>query len=315
MKYQQLTEGLRYQIACLRDHGLSQARIAKQLGVHPSTISRELRRNCAGQAYQPQQAHQLATARRLTSQKRTVPSDTIDFVCMALVADWSPEQISGVGDMINCPVSHEWIYRYVARDKANGGTLYRHLRQGHKRYRKGKNSKRSVIPNPVSIDERPAIVNERSRVGDWEVYTVLGKQGSGAIVSLLERKSRLYLVQYVPSKTASAVADTIISMLKPYQAHVHTITADNGSEFVEHERVAAELEAQVYFAHPYSAWERGQNENSNGLLRQYVPKGSDLSVVTAEALSAVEKRLNFRPRKCLGFKQPQVVFDELLKAA
>ncbi|WP_270668089.1 MULTISPECIES: helix-turn-helix domain-containing protein, partial [unclassified Aeromonas] len=109
MKYQQLTEGLRYQIACLRDHGLSQARIAKQLGVHPSTISRELRRNCAGQAYQPQQAHQLATARRLTSQKRTVPSDTIDFVCMALVADWSPEQISGVGDMINCPVSHEWI--------------------------------------------------------------------------------------------------------------------------------------------------------------------------------------------------------------
>ncbi|BBQ32794.1 hypothetical protein WP2W18E01_P10410 (plasmid) [Aeromonas caviae] len=119
MKYQQLTEGLRYQIACLRDHGLSQARIAKQLGVHPSTISRELRRNCAGQAYQPQQAHQLATARRLTSQKRTVPSDTIDFVCMALVADWSPEQISGVGDMINCPVSHEWIYRYVARDKAN----------------------------------------------------------------------------------------------------------------------------------------------------------------------------------------------------
>ncbi|TNI31798.1 IS30 family transposase, partial [Aeromonas veronii] len=117
------------------------------------------------------------------------------------------------------------------------------------------------------------------------------------------------------SKTASAVADTIISMLKPYQAHVHTITADNGSEFVEHERVAAELEAQVYFAHPYSAWERGQNENSNGLLRQYVPKGSDLSVVTAEALSAVEKRLNFRPRKCLGFKQPQVVFDELLKAA
>ena len=139
------------------------------------------------------------------------------------------------------------------------------------------------FPNPVSIDERPAIVNERSRVGDWEVDTVLGKQGSGAIVSLLERKSRLYLVQYVPSKTASAVADTIISMLKPYQAHVHTITADNGSEFVEHERVAAELEAQVYFAHPYSAWERGQNENSNGLLRQYVPKGSDLSVVTAEA--------------------------------
>lgn len=148
-----------------------------------------------------------------------------------------------------------------------------------------------------------------------KLFLIFNKMFTISPWSLLERKSRLYLVQYVPSKTASAVADTIISMLKPYQAHVHTITADNGSEFVEHERVAAELEAQVYFAHPYSAWERGQNENSNGLLRQYVPKGSDLSVVTAEALSAVEKRLNFRPRKCLGFKQPQVVFDELLKAA
>ncbi|SIQ40209.1 Transposase and inactivated derivatives, IS30 family [Aeromonas sp. RU39B] len=255
----------------------------------------------------------LPLTRRLPSQKRSVSSYTIDFVRMALAADWSPEQRSGVGYMIDCPVSHEWIYRYVARDKANGGTLYRHLRQEHKRHRKGKNSKRSVIPNPVSIDERPAVVNERSRVGDWEVDTMLGKQGSGAIASLLECKSRLYLVQYVPSKTASAVADTIISMLKPYKAHVHTITADNGSEFVEHERVAAELEAQVYFAHPYSALERGQNENSNGLQRQYVPKGSDLSVVTAEVLSAVEKRLNFRPRKCLGFKQSQLVFDEFLE--
>ena len=315
MKYQQLTEGLRYQIACLRDHGLTQACIAKQLGVHPSTISRELRRNRDEQVYQPQQAHQQALARRRESQKRCLPPDTIDFVRMALAADWSPEQISGVGERIDCPVSHEWIYRYVARDKANGGTLYRHLRQGHKRYRKGRNSKRSVIPNPVSIDERPAIVDERSRLGDWEVDTVLGKQGSGAIVSLVERKTRLYLVRYVPGKTASAVADAVISMLKPYKAHVHTITADNGSEFVEHERVAAALEAQVYFAHPYCSWERGQNENSNGLLRQYVPKGSDLSLVTVEALSAFERRLNFRPRKCLGFRQPQMVFDELFKAA
>ena len=218
MKYQQLTEGLRYQIACLRDHGLTQACIAKQLGVHPSTISRELRRNRDEQDYQPQQAHQRAIARRLTSQKCCVPPDTIDFVRMALAVDWSPEQISEVGERINCPVSHEWVYRYVARDKANGGTLYRHLRQGHKRYRKGRNSKRSVIPNPVSIDGRPSIVDERSRLGDWEVDTVLGKQGSGAIVSLVERKSRFYLVRYVPSKTASAVADAMISMLSPYKA-------------------------------------------------------------------------------------------------
>lgn len=130
-------------------------------------------------------------------------------------------------------------------------------------------------------------------------------------MTLAERKSRLYLVQYVPAKTATAVADAIISLLEPYKAHVHSITADNGSEFVEHERIAAALEAKFYFAHPYSSWERGLNENSNGLLRQYVPKGSDLSQLTPEALSAFERRLNLRPRKCLGFRQPKVVFDEL----
>lgn len=118
-------------------------------------------------------------------------------------------------------------------------------------------------------------------------------------------------MQYVPAKTATAVADAIISLLEPYKAHVHSITADNGSEFVEHERIAAALEAKFYFAHPYSSWERGLNENSNGLLRQYVPKGSDLSQLTPEALSAFERRLNLRPRKCLGFRQPKVVFDEL----
>lgn len=294
---------------------VTQTCIAKQIEVHPSTVSRGLRLNCDEQGYLSQRAHQHAIARRQTSKKYRILADTLDFVRMALAADWSPEQISGVGELIHCPVSHEWIYRHVAQDKAHGGALYRHLRQGHKRYRKGKNSKRSVIPNPVSIDERPAIVDERSRVGDWEVDTVQGKQGSGAIVSLVERKSRLYLVRYVPNKTASLVADAIIDMLAPYKEYVHTITADNGSEFVEHERVSAVLAAQVYFAHPYCSWERGQNENSNGLLRQYVRKESDLRMVTGEALSAFERRLNARPRKCLGFRQPQVVFDELLKAA
>ena len=315
MRYHQLTEGQRYQIACLHDHGLSQAMIARKVGVHPSTISRELRRNRCAQGYQPAETHQSATLRRCSSSKYRVPEDTLIFVTMALAADWSPEQISSVCRRIGCPVSHEWIYRYVAQDKANGGKLFRHLRQGHKRYRKGQNAKRCVIPNPVSIDERPAIVDSRSRLGDWEVDTVSGKQGSGAIVTLAERKSRLYLVQYVPAKTAAAVADAIICMLEPYKAHVHTITADNGSEFVEHERVAKVLNAQFYFAHPYSAWERGLNENSNGLLRQYVPKGSDLSQLSPDELSAFERRLNLRPRKCLDFRQPQIVFDELRQVA
>jgi IS30 family transposase len=233
---------------------------------------------------------------------------------LALSWLWSPEQISGIGSRIGMPVSHEWIYRHVAADKARGGKLYKALRQGHKRYRRGKNSKRAVIPEPRSIDERPAIVDTRERFGDWEVDTVLGKPGTGALVTLAERKSRLYLVRKVGTKRAAEVRDAIIDMLKPYATHVHTITADNGSEFVEHRDIAKALDAAVYFAHPYSSWERGLNENFNGLLRQYIPKGTDLRTITEEHVRQAEKQLNLRPRKCLEFRQPEIVFQEYLQA-
>ncbi len=315
MKYQQLTEGQRYQISCLSTHGYSQAHIARELNVHRSTISRELRRNRGKQDYQPEQAHQLALRRRYDSGKYRVSEDTALFVRMTLLADWSPEQISALSKRIGYPVSHEWIYRYVASNKAQGGKLYKHLRQGHKRYRKGQQSKRCVIPNRVSIDERPSIVDERSRFGDWEVDTVMGKQGTGAIVTLAERKSRLYLVQKVSAKTANEVADAMIAMLAPYKKFVQSITSDNGSEFVGHERVSEALDTKIYFAHPYCSWERGLNENFNGLLRQYVRKGSDLTQVTDNMLALYQSKLNLRPRKCLDYRQPQVVFNELMKAA
>lgn len=201
------------------------------------------------------------------------------------------------------------------RRQAGGGKLYKALRQGHKRYRKGINSKRAVIPEPRSIDERPAIVDTRERFGDWEVDTVLGKHGTGALVTLAERKSRLYLVRRVDAKRAADVRDAIIEMLTPYADHVHTITADNGSEFVEHKAIAEALKTEFYFAHPYSSWERGLNENFNGLLRQFIPKGVDLRLITDENVRRAEKSLNLRPRKCLGFKQPEVVFKEYLQAA
>lgn len=136
------------------------------------------------------------------------------------------------------PVSHEWIYRYVATDKAQGGKLYKALRQGHKRYRRGVNSKRCVIPDPRSIDERPAVVETRERFGDWEVETVLGKHGTGALVTLAERKSRMYLVRKVAAKRAVDVIDGVIDMLRPYADYVHTITADNGAEFVDHKVIS-----------------------------------------------------------------------------
>lgn len=315
MSYQQLTEGKRYQIAALIAQGLRPAEVARSIHVHRSTVYRELRRNGNSKGYEPAQAHDLAQQRRRCSAKYRVPQDTIDLVEVTLSMEWSPEQISGVCHLIGMPVSHEWIYRHVAADKARGGKLYKRLRQGHKRYRRGVNTKRSVIPNPRSIDDRPAIVDTRERFGDWEVDTVLGKHGTGALVTLAERKSRMYLVKRVDAKRAVDVRDAVIEMLKPYAAHVHTITADNGSEFVEHEKIAEALGAEFYFAHPYSSWERGLNENFNGLLRQYIPKGTDLSNVSDEFVRWAERRLNMRPRKCLGFKQPAAVFRELVQAA
>lgn len=315
MSYQQLTEGKRYQISVLLGQGYRPAAIAKTINVHRSTVYRELGRNSTDNGYDPIHAQQKVRERRVAVKKYKIPSLTIEYVELGLSLHWSPEQISGVGQLIDRPVSHEWIYRYVAADKAGGGKLYKALRQGHKRYRRGSNTKRCVIPDPCSIDERPSIVDSRERFGDWEVDTVLGKQGTGALVTLAERKSRMYLVRKVEAKRAADVRDAVIDMLKPYAATVRTITADNGSEFVEHKRIADELNIDFYFAHPYSSWERGLNENFNGLLRQYIPKGIDLRQVTEEDVRRAEKQLNLRPRKCLGFRQPEVVFRELLQAA
>jgi IS30 family transposase len=315
MSYQQLTEGKRYQISTLLTEQYSPSKISLKLGVHRSTIYREVKRNAQKNSYQPDEAQQLALRRRQQQRKYRISELTITFIRFGLENDWSPEQISEVSHVINCPVSHEWIYRYVANDKASGGQLYKALRQGHKRYRRRKGHRRSPIKEAVSIDQRPAIVDTRERLGDWEADTVLGKQGSGVLVTLAERKSRLYLVRRVEGKKASLVRDAIIDMLKPYKAYVHTITFDNGGEFAEHKAIAKGLDAKAYFAHPYSSWERGLNENFNGLLRQYIRKGTDMSTVSDEYVAQVEKKLNLRPRKCLGFRQPAVVFDELRQAA
>ncbi len=315
MSYQQLTEGKRYQISVLLAQGSSATAIAQAVQVHRSTVYRELKRNCSREAYDPGEAHQQAMRRRTGAAKYRLSEQVVCYVELTLSWLWSPEQISGIGKLIGLPVSHEWVYRHVAADKASGGKLYKALRQGHKRYRRGANSKRSVIPDPRSIDERPSIVDTRARFGDWEVDTVLGKHGSGALVTLAERKSRLYLVRKVAAKRARDVRDAIIDMLKPYAAHVHTITADNGSEFVEHKAIAKALGAEFYFAHPYSSWERGLNENFNGLLRQYIPKGTDLRTISDEDVRKAEKQLNLRPRKCLGFRQPEIIFQEYLQAA
>ncbi|MFV4849044.1 IS30 family transposase [Citrobacter freundii] len=289
--------------------------IGQRVGISKSTVSRELRRNGTPEGYAPQRAQCLCEQRCMTAAKRSVSQSAVEFVEFALEWKWSPEQISAVAKLIGLAVSHEWIYQYVFADKTQGGVLYEHLRQGKRRYRKGYGQKRGAIPDAVSIELRPAIVDERGRLGDWEADLVLGKQGNGAIVTLAERKSRIYLTKNFFSKDAVEVSNAIISMLSDYKDACHKITFDNGQEFSEHKAIAKALEADMYFAHPYASYERGMNENTNGLLRQFIPKGTDLSTVSEEDLQRYQSALNSRPRKCLGFRQPSVVFAELRKAA
>jgi IS30 family transposase len=315
MSYQQLTEGKRYQISTLLAEQYSLSQIARKINVHRSTVSRELKRNTKGQDYHPETAHRLRCLRRQHQRKYRINDLTIQFVRLGLENDWSPEQISAISHQIHSPVSHEWIYQYIANDKASGGLLYKALRQGHKRYRRRQGLRHRPIAEATSIDQRPAVVDTRERLGDWEADTVLGKQGSGVLVTLAERKSRLYLVKRVKNKQAAVVKAAIIEMLSPYKDCVHTITFDNGGEFAGHKTIAEALGAKAYFAHPYSSWERGLNENFNGLLRQYIRKGTDLRTISDAFVSQIERKLNARPRKCLGFRQPEVVFKALRQAS
>lgn len=275
MKYQQLTEGQRYQISVLRENNLSCRDIGIRIGVSQSTVSRELRRNTSDAGNEPQKAQQMCLERRRSASKRSICQQTMEYVEFALEWKWSPEQISAIGEFIGLTVSHEWIYQHIYADKRSGGELYKHLRQGKRRYRKGYGQKRGRIPDAVSIELRPSVVDERSRLGDWEADLVLGKQGAGAVVTLVERKSRFYLTKKVFSKDATEVSKAVISLLMEYKDVVHTITFDNGLEFSEHKAIAEALDTETYFAHPYASYERGLNENTNGLLRQFIPKGTD----------------------------------------
>ncbi len=210
-------------------------------------------------------------------------------------------------------ISHERIYKFILKDKEIGGNLYKHLRHQNKKYKKryGSPKREGPIKNRCFIDERPSIVDEKSRVGDWEIATIIGKGHKQAIVSIVERKSKLTVLKKVERKTSDLVSKATISALKPFSKIVLTITGDNGSEFANHKEISDQLKARFYFAHPYSSWERGLNENTNGLVRQYLKKRSDFSKVTDNNLQIIINRLNARPRKSLDYKSPNDIFNSL----
>ena len=311
MNYKQLTEVERYQIQAFLKAGYTKKAIAKELGRHPSTIGRELNRNTGLRGYRPQQAQRLANERKKQHRHTQITDVTWKNVETLLQQAWSPEQISHWLMLIGLPsVSPEWIYRYIFADKESGGRLYTYLRcQKKRKKRYGSADSRGQLKNRVSIDERPSIVDERQRVGDWELDTVIGRCGGVVLVTAVERKTRFSVIGLASNKTAEAVKKEILDALTPLAAWVKTLTYDNGKEFALHEDIAKALNASGYFAHPYHSWERGLNENTNGLIRQYVPKGTSMDDLTQLEVNSIMDRLNNRPRKCLGFRTPnQVLF-------
>lgn len=313
--YAHLTQEERYQIYALMKAGLLQTQIASLLGRSPSTISRELRRNRGQRGYRPRQAHERAQQR--AGAARTRPRIT-QFQWRAIAEllrrHWSPEQIADRAALEGTlAITHERIYRFIYADKARGGDLWRCLR-GQKPYRRRYGSgreRRGQLADRVGIEQRPGEAQRRQRIGHWEADTVHGQARQGAVLSLVERRSRLTRLAKLPRATAKAVREGARRRLQPIAHAVASITADNGKEFAEHRAIARALNAQFYFADPYAAWQRGTNENTNGLIRQYLPKSRDLRSLSGAEIRKIEHRLNHRPRKCLGFLTPYEVFNNI----
>lgn len=308
--YTHLTGEERYHISALRKTGLSLSEIADTIGRNKSTISREIKRNTGKRGYRPKQANELACKRKRPGNKQ-ISSFGFAYINHLITEDWSPEQIQGRLKLLgwhDVP-SVERIYQYIYQDKANGGDLHKHLRcqkKRRKRYASGQ-QRRGQIVGRRDIDERPAVVEERSRFGDFEGDTVVGNKHKGVLLTFADRKTRLCVIRPHKNRRAPLIASSSIKALKPYD--VHTVTYDNGKEFARHNEVAEALNIDVYFAKPYASWQRGTNENMNGLIRQYLPKSVRLDDVTIEQTQFIEERLNNRPRKVLGYQTPLEVLS------
>lgn len=306
MNYTHLTQEERYQIYALLREGFSKRHIAFRLQRAPSTITRELKRNKNRNGYFAKHAHKLAR-KRLSPNPKTITQDQWIEVEKLLSLQWSPEQISS-----HIMVSLHSIYRYIYRDKRAGGSLYKHLRFRNQRKRKyGQPETRGQLTNRRNIKKRPPIVEERTRFGDLEIDTIVGKKHQQSLVSIVDRKTGYLWLKKCRNRKSEDVLKATIELLKPMKKNIKTITADNGKEFSQHIQIAEALKIDFYFADPYSSWQRGTNENTNGLIRQYILKGSDLDDYSDQYIENITTKINHRPRKRLGFRSPsQVLFQE-----
>ena len=328
MSYVQLTSEERYVIYHLKLWKLSLREIARRLGRHHSTISRELKRNAPTSPSWPywyQGAHKRALARRQRARhhRRQAHLPLVKYVTHKLHSDWSPDVIAArlkldYPNDSNMRISIETVYRWVYQDARQGGHLFNCLCRCHKKRRRQHRygTGRGLIPGRVSIDKRPEQVNTRQRFGDWEGDTVEGGKGQGYVTTHVERKSRYLIAGKLINKTATVTAQVAVAIFKHVPKRLRqTLTLDNGKEFARFREIEKKTGLTVYFADPYSSWQRGTNENTNGLLRRYFPKGIDFRAVSEKTLAEVVKKLNHRPRKCLNYQTPHQVFMQAKRGA
>jgi IS30 family transposase len=311
-----LTAEQRYTISSMKLAGYSQKAISLTICKHKSVVSRELKRNCDSRSghYDGDLAQRKCESRERLKPKHERFTESIKkYIEEGLEKKLSPEQIVGTAKLegVEC-VSHERIYEHVWADKRKKGLLHTHLRTKGKKYRKRGSYKdnRGSLKNRVDIDQRPEIVEQRERFGDLEIDTIIGKNHQGAILTINDRATGVLKMRKLTGKNAELLADKTIEALMPWKTHIKTITSDNGKEFAAHERIAQELGIDFYFAHPYHSWQRGSNENLNGLIRQYIPKKSDFSSFSDQYIQWVEDELNNRPRKRFSFNTPNKIINQ-----
>lgn len=327
MSYTQITEKERYVISHLRT-SFSIREIARRLKRHHTTISRELKRNgpkydCT--VYWYDWTHPLAMSRRHQPRhhRRQANQRLVDYVDSKLKLEWPPEAIANriridYPDNEQMRISHETIYRWIYLDASAEGTHYRSLRRGRKRRRKQKRygSGKRFNADKISIEHRPEIVATRERYGDWEGDTVQGKPGTGCLATMVERKSRYLIATKLEDKKAATLTARSIKAFSPIPRVMRqTLTLDNGSEFANFKELGEKTWLKIYFADPYAAWQRGANENTNGLLRQYFPKGMNFFEIDEDDVDAAVRKLNNRPRKCIGYRTPHEVFWQAARGA
>ena len=312
--YHQLTSEERYALSMLRKQGHTQAQIARTLGRHRSTISREVRRNSRKDGgYRPSTAHDFARWRRSRSRRnQRFDADAWALVVECLELQWSPDQIAGrLRRTRSLRISHETIYRYVWLDRHRGGSLHRHLRCAAKKRRKryGRNDSRGRLPGKRHISERPPGAVNRSRVGHLEGDTVLGSFDKHCILTLVDRKTGYLWIGKLRNRTVAETNRCAIELINRAARPVRTLTFDNGTEFHGYKTIEQQTGASVFFATPHHSWERGTNENTNGLIRQYLPKRKSMAHITQADCDAIADLINNRPRARLDYRTPMECYE------